>query len=945
MSKITPPQAERESEVQWHSLASDATVRHLRSSPDQGLSTTAAEQRLQEYGANELAQAVPPTFLQTLLAQLNSFVIILLVAAAGISALLGDWLEAGVIAAIVVLNAALGVVQERRAEQALAALQKLAAPEAQVVRDGHRQNLSATKLVPGDLVLLEAGNYVPADIRLIESANLRIDESILTGESVAVNKDARAQREQDVALQERANIVFMGTLVQYGRGKGIVVSTGMRTQIGMIAQMLQSVEREQTPLQHKLDQLGRMLGMAALLISALVFVIGWLRGNDPLEMFMIAVGLSIAAVPEGLPAVVTISLALGMQQMIKRHTLIRRLASVETLGSATVICSDKTGTITQNAMTATNLWIDGNDFAIKEDVFHLGEQQVNLSEYPGAMTTLWVAGLANDAEVEMSNGQNGSQEPQLIGDPTETALLGAATKAGVSLAEQKQAYPRVHEIPFDATRKRMVTVHRVAAPSKTDASPFHDSQPPAFTVLVKGAPDVILPLCQHYQRLDDTVAPLTDEERQRIMAANNTMTDQALRVLGHAYRVAAEEPNIEDVHKLEGGLIFAGLIGMIDPPRPEVLPALAKAKSAGVRTIMITGDNPNTARAIASSVGLLGDNHQVMTGAQVSELDDVALREMVKTTDVFARVAPEHKMRIVDALQVNGEVVAMTGDGVNDAPAIKEANIGIAMGIAGTDVAKGSADMVLTDDNYASIVSAIEQGRIIYNNIRKFVFFLVSTNLSEIVVIFLATLLGLPAPLTVIQLLWLNLITDGAPALALAVEKGDPSVMNAPPRRLGEPIINHTMRNGIVIQTIALTSVTLIAFGLGLIWHLEGTDTLAAGQNPIQFLLSHNWVGVDVITAETMAFVTLSLGTLFRAQTVRSEKESLARIGIFSNRAMLAAIGLSTLLLLFVINVPFLQPIFNTTYLSPTEWGVVIGLSIIPAVVEEVTKSVLRSVD
>jgi Ca2+-transporting ATPase len=799
--------------------------------------------------------------------------------------------------------------------------------------------------VPGDLVLLEAGSYVPADIRLIDTANLRIDESILTGESIAVYKDAHAQREQDVALQERANIAFMGTLVQYGRGKGIVVSTGMHTQIGMIAQMLQSVEREQTPLQQKLDQLGRALGMAALFISALVFGIGWLRGNDPLKMFMIAVGLSIAAVPEGLPAVVTISLALGMQQMIKRHALIRRLASVETLGSATIICSDKTGTITQNEMTATRLWIDGSDFEIAEDVFRLGEQQVNLSEYPGAMTTLWVAGLANDAEVEMRNRQNGSQDIQIIGDPTETALLGAASKAGVSVEEQKQAYPRVGEIPFDATRKRMVTVHKVAAPSKADASPFHDSQSPGYAVLVKGAPDVILHLCQHYQRLDDSIAPLTDEERQRMMAANTDMTDKALRVLGHAYRVSAEQPNTEDVGALEGGLIFAGLIGMIDPPRPEVPPALAKAKSAGVRTIMITGDNPNTARAIASSVGLLSANHQVMTGTQVGALDDAALREMVKTTDVFARVAPEHKMRIVDALQANGEVVAMTGDGVNDAPAIKEANIGIAMGIAGTDVAKGSADMVLTDDNYASIVSAIEQGRIIYNNIRKFVFFLVSTNLSEIVVIFLTTLLGLPAPLTVIQLLWLNLITDGAPALALAVEKGDPSVMNQPPRRTDEPIINRTMRLGIIIQTIALTSATLLAFGSGLIWYLAGTDPLLPGQNQLQFLLTNNWAGVNVITAETMAFVTLSLGTLFRALTVRSEKESIFRIGIFSNRAMLAAIGLSMLLLLIVINVPFLQPIFNTTYLSSTEWGVIIVLSLIPAAAEEVTKVFLRAHD
>jgi Ca2+-transporting ATPase len=928
----------------WYALDAETTISHLNTSTVSGLTSEEAARRLTEYGLNQLTESPPPSFWQLLWAQLNSFVIILLMVAAVISALLGDFIEAAVIAAIVVLNAALGVIQERRAEQALAALQKLAAPEAQIIRDGRRQSIAAPKLVPGDVVLLEAGSFVPADIRLFETMNLRIDESALTGESGAAHKDAHLRLEQDIPLGDRKNTAFMGTSVEYGRGKGVVVSTGMTTQIGLIAQMLQTMDREQTPLQRRLDQLGRTLGTASLAICAIVFAIGWIRGNDPLEMFMIAVGLAIAAVPEGLPAVVTISLALGMQEMIKRHALIRRLSSVETLGSATVICSDKTGTLTQNEMTATQLWADGSDIEIVDSEFRLDGQPVRLDTHPGALTTLWVAGLNNDATVEMSAVGEG-QSVRMIGDPTETALLGAAIKAGVKLNEYSQAYPRVQEVPFDATRKRMITIHALAHPSRADASPFDESQAAGYAVLVKGAPDMVLDTCRYYQRIDDTIEPLTDEARARILAANETMTQNALRVLGHAYRVTGEMPDVEDVDALEQGLIFVGLIGMIDPARPEVPSALEKARQAGVRTIMITGDFPNTARAIARSIGLLATDRQVLTGPMLSQMDDAALREEVKRTDVFARVSPEHKMRIVEALQANHQVVAMTGDGVNDAPAIKRADIGVAMGISGTDVAKGSADMVLTDDNYVSIVSAIEQGRVIYNNIRKFVFFLISSNLAEIMIIFLATLFGLPTPLTVIQLLWLNLMTDGAPALALAMEKGDPDVMSQPPRHPDEPIINRTMRLGITIQTIAQTAVVLLAFGLGLIWHLDATNAMPAGANPIAFLLSYDWTGVDVLTAETMAFITLSLCELFRAYTVRSEKASLFQIGVFSNRYMQIAVLISLILLLAVVNIPFLQSIFNTHYLSVNEWLVVVGLALIPAMVEEITKFFLRRQD
>ncbi len=927
----------------WHALEGDVVVEQLHSSTETGLSSKEVEERLQKLGPNQLTEAPPTSFWQMLWSQLNSFVIYLLIIAAVISAVLGDYVESGVIIAIVVLNTILGVIQEQRAEAALSALQKMAAPDAQVIRDGHRQSVPARLLVPGDLVVLETGYFVPADLRLFETVNLRVDESPLTGESVPVQKDSSVSLAQDVPLGDQKNTAFMGTVVNYGRGKGLVVSTGMHTQIGMIAQMLQSVDREQTPLQRKLDQLGKTLGTAALVICAVVFLVGWLRGHEPLEMFMIAVGLAIAAVPEGLPTVVTISLALGMREMVNRHALIRRLSSVETLGSATVICSDKTGTLTQNIMTATHLWVDGHDLEIAEEGYRLYGDQVDLGAYPGALTTLWVAGLNNDGEIEMTTAGNGKESIRLIGDPTETALLGAAAKAGIDLTQQTRAYPRVQEVPFDAGRKRMVTIHELAAPHALDASPVGETPSAGYAVLVKGAPDMVLNLCRFYQKMDDTIAPLTVEDRKRILAANEGMTHQALRVLGQAYRISADLPDVSDVETLESDLVFAGLVGMIDPPRPEVQPALFKAKNAGIRTIMITGDFPNTASAIARSIGLLSSNHKVMTGPEIGQLDDAALKKEVERTDVFARVSPEHKMRIVEALQANGEVVAMTGDGVNDAPAIKRADIGVAMGISGTDVAKGSADMVLTDDNYASIVSAVEQGRVIYNNIRKFVFFLISSNMAEIMIIFLATLAGLPTPLTVIQILWLNLITDGAPALALAMEKGDPDVMNQPPRKTNDSIINGSMRLGIIIQTIMQTTAVLGAFLLGLTWHLG--ERIPEGTNALIYLLQHNWTGVDVLTAETMAFVTLSLCELFRAYTVRSEKASLFKIGVFSNRYMQLAVGASIALLLLVVNVPFLQPIFNTHFLDLTEWGMVIGLSLLPAIAEEITKAYLRHQD
>jgi Ca2+-transporting ATPase len=927
LEKFTPRiDITKTKDMSWHALGTDEVLEHLDTLADHGLSEEEAQRRLQTFGPNQLAEKPSTSFWQMLWDQFNNFVVMMLIVAAIISAFLGDYIEASAILAIVSLNATLGVVQERRAEQALAALKKLAAPEAHVIRAGSRKMIPSQQVVPGDIVLLEAGNYIPADVRLIEAVNLRVEEAALTGESVPVQKDAATALEKDIPLGDRKNTAFMGTLINYGRGKGIVVSTGMHTQIGLIAKMLQSVEEEDTPLQRRLEQLGKTLGWACLIICALVFGVGWLRGHNPLEMFMIAVSLAIAAVPEGLPAVVTISLALGMREMIKRHALIRKLASVETLGSTTVICSDKTGTLTQNEMTVTRMWVDGQFVSITGSGYSpVGDFQkdgknIDLKDYPGVLTNLWVAALNNDAGLEVIAGEDDKPTYRMVGDPTEGALIVAAAKAGAHSTELCAAYPRVQEIPFDSERKRMITIHRIEAPKAEDISPFYNNtHKDWYAITVKGAPDMVMNLCQHYQRMDDHVAPLDEHQKMHILNANDLMTQDALRVLGMAYRITPELPDISDPDQLELDLVFAGLTGMIDPPRPEVPPALSKGRTAGIRTVMITGDYANTARAIAESIGLLRAGHQVLTGSELNGMDDAILQHEVTRTDVFARVSPEHKMRIVEALRASGEVVAMTGDGVNDAPSIKRADIGVAMGITGTDVAKESADMVLTDDNYASIVAAVEQGRIIYSNIRKFVYYLLSCNMAEIAVIFLGTTFTRGSPLTAIQLLWLNLVTDGAPALALATEKGDPDIMEQAPRPPSEPIINRFMQVGIVIQTIAITTTCLAAYLIGLKAH--------PGQPEY---------------AETMAFVTLSLSELLRAYTARSERYPLLSLGIFKNQYMNLAILSSTLLLLAVVYIPFLRPAFNTTPLRWRQWELILPLFLIPSLAAEFSKYVMK---
>ena len=934
----------------WHTQAPEDVVTALRSHFERGLDPEEAAQRLKEEGANELKEQPHPGFWAMLFDQFKNFLVIILIIASVISMLLGDWVEAAAILAIVILNAVLGVVQESKAEEALAALQKMAAPEAEVIRGGHRLKIPARELVRGDIVLLEAGNYVPADLRLLEAVNLRVDEASLTGESQPVRKEATGVFARDIPLGDRRNMAYMGTLVTYGRGKGLVVNTGMYTQLGLIAGMIQSYEEEPTPLQRKLDRLGRTLGWGALAICALVFFIGWLRGLPPLEMFITAVSLAIAAVPEGLPAVVTICLALGMQRMVSRHALLRRLPAVEALGSATAICSDKTGTLTQNEMTVVRmvtpediyivtgegyrpegefLEITADDYTVDNPSFLPGPVKVEPQARPEVDLLLRAAAQCNDATLERSGDMNGVPTWRMVGDPTEGALITLAAKGGVRQDELATILPRVAEVPFDSERKAMSTIHEIKKDRLTERMRLNlqevlraknilprDGQT-YYVAYVKGAPDIILDQCAYIYR-EGRVETLDGKTRQHMDYLNQDLASHALRVLGFAINVFPELPE-PTPEKVERDLVFVGMAGMIDPPRPEVKAAVQVAREAGIRTVMITGDYPDTAHAIAKQIGMLNPDSDVLTGRQLDGLDDGTLTQKAARVNVYARVSPQHKVRIVEAMRANRHIVAMTGDGVNDAPALKRADIGVAMGITGTDVAKETADMVLTDDNYASIVAAVEEGRIIYSNIRKFVFYLLSCNVGEILIIFLATLLGWPLPLTAIQLLVLNLITDGAPALALGLEKGDPDVMKRPPRPPDEPVINREMTWGIAIQSVAITVATLLAFWVGLRWFPD-----------------------NVHRAQTMAFAALSISELLRAYTSRSDRYNLWHIGPFSNRYMQYAVLASLVILLGVIYIPVLDPIFETAQLGLREWGLVVPLLLLPAVVAEITKCFVR---
>lgn len=902
--------------LNWYNKSINAAAQELQVEISKGLSSDEAEKRVEQYGLNELKEKEGESLFIRIINQFKDFLVLILIGASIVSALVGEVSDAIVIIAIVIINAVLGVVQEGKAEQALAALKKMSSPNARALRNGSVQVIPAKNLVPGDIVLIEAGDSIPADLRLIEGANLKVEEASLTGESVPVEKDATAVFESEVALGDRKNMAYMSTIVTYGRGRGIVIGTGANTQIGKIAEAIQSYHEESTPLQQKLNELGKWLGIGCLVICLLVFGIGFLRGGNVLEMFLIAVSLAVAAIPEGLPAVVTIVLAVGMKRMVQRNAIVRKLLAVETLGCVTVICSDKTGTLTQNEMTVVKAYASGNIYTITGQGysptggFYLENDKVSATDDQGLNTLLSIGVLANDATLEQKNPKE--NQWGIIGDPTEGALVTAGAKGGMQKSELNGRYPRVNEIPFDSDRKMMTTFHENFIPGKVVS----------FT---KGAPDIILDRCTKYLN-HGKVLNMDKEQMDSITSINSQFASDALRVLAFAYREYDSMPKGISSEAIEKDLILAGLMGMIDPARVEALDAIRTCRKAGIKPVMITGDYKDTAVAIAKELGLMKENDKVLTGAELDKTSDQDLYNDIENISVYARVSPEHKVRIVETLRRKGHIAAMTGDGVNDAMALKRADIGVSMGITGTDVAKGTADIILMDDNFATIVAAVEEGRIIYSNIRKFVFFLLSCNIGEILIVFLTLLFNLPVPLVPIQLLWVNLVTDSFPALALGAEKGEPDIMNQPPRNAKEPILNKVMVTGIIVQSIALFAAVLGAY----VWALNKYGGSAFKPSE-----------AGLTDARTIAFVALISAELLRAYSSRSERYSIIKLGVFSNRSMAIASAVSFMLLLAVVYIPFLQPIFKTYPLSVKDWGVVIVLCMIPLFAGELNKYIL----
>ncbi len=886
----------------WH-LAADEIARHLSTDLKAGLSQDEAAQRLALYGPNELKESKGRGPVAIFLDQFKSLIIWVLVGAALVSGFLQEWVDALAILTIVLLNAFLGLIQEYKAEKGLAALRKLSAPSSKVIRGGSAQVVSARELVSGDLIELEAGDYIPADSRLVRhTANFAVQEASLTGESTPVEKTAPPLEEKDYSLADRSNMVYMGTPVVAGKGRAVVVETGMKTELGRIAGLIQEIRKETTPLQRRLEQFGKWIIYLCFVLVSLVFGLQILRGGALLEIFLTSVSLAVAAIPEGLPAVVTIALALGVQRMVKRHVLIRKLPSVETLGSATVICSDKTGTLTKNEMTARAVWTSRTTFGVTgsgyepKGGFRVEGQDVQPKDFPDLLKTLTYAVLCTNAQLAYERG-----ETRIFGDPTEIALLSCAAKAGIWKTQEEHLYELTEEIPFDSERKKMSMVRRYA-----DRDLF---------VFTKGAPDVLLDDCT-YVLEEGRERPLTEEDRKRIHEANNALSGQALRVLGVAYRNLESWPSSFRPETVEKELTFCGLLAMIDPPRPEVKEAVAKCASSGIKTVMITGDHKNTAVAIARELGFYRDDSLAMTGDEVDRLSDEDFDRSVERIAVYARVSPEHKLRAVRAWKRRGEIVGMTGDGVNDAPAVKEADIGIAMGITGTDVTKEVSDMVITDDNFASIIAAVEEGRGIYDNIKKFIHYLLSCNLGEILVMFIASILAFPVPLLPIQLLWVNLVTDGLPALALGVDPVDPGIMRRPPRNPDEPVITRARAWMLVLQGSLVAVCSLSAYLFVLVYEKEGIGR-----------------------ARTAALATLACSQLFHAFNCRSLRTSLFKLGIFSNPQLLFATSVSFVLQVSIIYVPFLQPIFKTQALSLLDLGVIMAFSSLPLWVMEIVKA------
>lgn len=863
----------------WYKKSKNEILQELDVDEKNGLSSTEALRRLEKYGKNKLETKKKKTLFKQFLSQLKDVMIYILIIAAIISAFLGEISDALIILLVIIINAVIGVIQESKAEKALDALKELSTPKALVKRDGSLKEILSEDIVPGDIVIIDAGRYIPGDLRLIDTANLKIEESAFTGESVPSEKDASFLPDKEVPIGDQNNMAFMSTLATYGRGVGVVVGTGMNTEIGKIAKMIEQEENDETPLQKKLSELGKILGFLAVGICILIFIISFFQGRDLLEMFLTSISLAVAAIPEGLPAIVAIVLALGVQRMVKKNAIIRKLPAVETLGSVSIICSDKTGTLTQNKMTVTTIY--ANDSYIKESEFNLNDNESKL------LVDCMV--LCNDATYS---------EKSQTGDPTEIALLESPFKLNILKEKLEKEFKRIDEIPFDSDRKLMTTVNLV-----------DDKKARVFT---KGALDSILSICNKIS-INGKLLDFSKEYKAKVLENSNIMSDKALRVLAFAYKDISKENIVLD--SLEKDLVFIGMVGMIDPPRLEVKDSIKLCKSAGITPVMITGDHKNTAFAIANELGIAEDISQAITGHEIDKFKEEEFNEKIINYRVFARVSPEHKVKIVKAFKSHGNIVSMTGDGVNDAPSLKAADIGVAMGITGTDVSKGASDMILTDDNFSTIVSAVEEGRKIYLNIKKSIVFLLSCNLGEILTLFTAILLNWNSPLQPIHILWVNLITDSFPALALGVDKTKEDVMNNPPRNPKESIFIKSDKIQLIINGVLIGGITLFAFKLG--------ERLYAD---------------SLIHAQTMAFVVLSVSQLFLSLSLRSNIKSAFSLGIFSNKYLVYSILLGIFLQVIIISISFIANIFKVTPLLLYDWIVVILVSLIPFTINEILK-------
>lgn len=881
----------------WFSKSGEDVAKFFETDMIKGLSSEQVEEKRSVYGTNEIVSKNKKSIAKMILEQFQDFMIIILIIAAVISGIVGQsngegFTDSIIILVIVILNAVIGVIQELKAQKSLESLKNLSAPHSKVIRDGKLQDLESKYLVPGDIVVLETGDYVPADLRLIEAVNLKTQEAALTGESLPVEKTTEKIDKEDIGIGDRLNQAFSSSLVTYGRGKGIVVSIGMQTEVGKIATMLDSVDDSETPLSRRLEALGKTLGIAALVICLVIFAVGsFVHGREIFEMFMTAVSLAVAAIPEGLPAISTIVLSIGVQRMVKRNAIIRTLPSVETLGSATVICSDKTGTLTQNKMTVEKIFYNN-------EIFGVEEKKYNVDDHLRLLMNSMI--LCNDTKVTKDG-----EEFKLAGDPTETALVDLGMKLNMLKTTMDDENPRVEEIPFDSERKLMSTVNN------TNQGLF---------VYTKGGVDEILSKCSKIY-LDNQEMALSAENINYIKQVNEEMAKGALRVLAMAYKRVDKVPTHDEMNNLESELVYIGMVGMIDPARPEAKEAVEKCKTAGIKPVMITGDHKVTAMAIAKDIGILENESEAITGSELEKMPQEELEKNVKNYSVYARVSPEHKVRIVKAWQSQGEVVAMTGDGVNDAPALKTADIGAAMGIVGTDVAKEAADVVLTDDNFATIVSAVEEGRRIYDNILKAVQYLLSSNIGEIIVLFVATMFGwLAEPLLPIHILWINLVTDSLPALALSVDPAEKDIMKRKARK-DKNIFSKGMTFRVIYQGIMVGVLTLLAFCIGCRFDF------ASLANP-----------EVAMTAQTMAFAVLAMSELVHAYNVRSNKESIFKIKLKTNMVLVLATLVSLLLMVVVLGVPVLQGMFEVTELSITNWVWVILLSLAPLTIVEILK-------